>query len=467
MGGGSGVAPGGVQATAITEDPTNGKLVYDPSHPDANAQGYVRMPNVDTVTEMVDLIDAQRAYEANVTAMSAVQADVRQDPGDPPLMTIDPSFAVSGAEWQIQPVEAPTPAGDAAGSDFGSMLGESHLSRWPRPRTTPPRRRRRSPPARPTIPPRSSWPSSARSSRCSSRARSAPRPSRPPRTSSTPRSDLNHAAVPPKPPRPPGQDQGAARRLRRRDPRDRVHHAQDRHGAVVRADRERPRSRPDRQDHRRARRAGHRLRAAQQRHGARRRRSRPRRRRASRSPARACRPRAAAPSPATSCSTSPSSAPRSSSSRSPTSARWRVRSPGRCPASRASRTRHVQIVMPQDDLFADEASPATAAISSATPPTRWRRAPCAAWRRLAASSVKGLKTENVTITDSTGAVLWPSDEAGGAGGGGSSKASAEARYARQMESRDQRDARVHARPGQGAGQGQRRPQHGRDHARRS
>ena len=67
----SGVAPGGVQATEITEDPTNGKLVYDPGHPDADEQGYVRMPNVDTVTEMVDLIDAQRAYEANVTAMSA------------------------------------------------------------------------------------------------------------------------------------------------------------------------------------------------------------------------------------------------------------------------------------------------------------------------------------------------------------------------------------------------------------
>jgi len=71
MGGGSGAAPGGVQATAISEDETDGKLVYDPSHPDANEQGYVRMPNVDTVTEMVDLIDAQRAYEANVTAMSA------------------------------------------------------------------------------------------------------------------------------------------------------------------------------------------------------------------------------------------------------------------------------------------------------------------------------------------------------------------------------------------------------------
>jgi flagellar basal-body rod protein FlgC len=69
----SGVAPGGVQATEITEDQTNGKLVYDPSHPDADEQGYLRMPNVDTVTEMVDLIDAQRAYEANVTAMSAAK----------------------------------------------------------------------------------------------------------------------------------------------------------------------------------------------------------------------------------------------------------------------------------------------------------------------------------------------------------------------------------------------------------
>jgi flagellar basal-body rod protein FlgC len=71
MGSKSGVAPGGVQATAITEDQTTGKLVYDPSHPDADERGYVRMPNVDTVTEMVDLIDSQRAYEANVTAMSA------------------------------------------------------------------------------------------------------------------------------------------------------------------------------------------------------------------------------------------------------------------------------------------------------------------------------------------------------------------------------------------------------------
>ena len=70
MGGGSGRA-GGVEVAGINEDQTAGKRVYDPSHPDADEQGYVTMPNVDTVTEMVDLIDAQRAYEANVTAMQA------------------------------------------------------------------------------------------------------------------------------------------------------------------------------------------------------------------------------------------------------------------------------------------------------------------------------------------------------------------------------------------------------------
>ena len=64
---------GGVEVAQIAQDPTPGKLVYDPGNPDANAQGYVRMPNVDTVTEMVDLISASRAYEANVTAMNAAK----------------------------------------------------------------------------------------------------------------------------------------------------------------------------------------------------------------------------------------------------------------------------------------------------------------------------------------------------------------------------------------------------------
>jgi flagellar basal-body rod protein FlgC len=64
---------GGVQAAAIVEDQTPLKRIYDPGHPDADAEGYVSMPNVDTVTEMVDLIGAQRAYEANVTAMQAAK----------------------------------------------------------------------------------------------------------------------------------------------------------------------------------------------------------------------------------------------------------------------------------------------------------------------------------------------------------------------------------------------------------
>jgi flagellar basal-body rod protein FlgC len=72
MGAGSGSA-GGVQVAGIVEDSTPLKRVYDPGHPDADAQGYVSMPNVDTVTEMVDLISASRAYEANVTAMNAAK----------------------------------------------------------------------------------------------------------------------------------------------------------------------------------------------------------------------------------------------------------------------------------------------------------------------------------------------------------------------------------------------------------
>lgn len=73
MGGGGSEQPGGVEVEAIAQDATPGKLVYDPGHPDADAKGYVRMPNVDTVAEMVDLISASRAYEANVTAMNAAK----------------------------------------------------------------------------------------------------------------------------------------------------------------------------------------------------------------------------------------------------------------------------------------------------------------------------------------------------------------------------------------------------------
>ncbi|HMJ02773.1 MAG TPA: flagellar basal body rod protein FlgC [Conexibacter sp.] len=63
----------GVQVAGIVEDTDPARRVYDPGHPDADAQGYVSLPNVNPVTEMVDLISASRAYEANVTAMQTAK----------------------------------------------------------------------------------------------------------------------------------------------------------------------------------------------------------------------------------------------------------------------------------------------------------------------------------------------------------------------------------------------------------
>lgn len=62
----------GVKVTAVGEDTWNDFIMeYDPSHPDADENGYVRYPNVNTVTEMTNLIDATRAYQANTTAFDA------------------------------------------------------------------------------------------------------------------------------------------------------------------------------------------------------------------------------------------------------------------------------------------------------------------------------------------------------------------------------------------------------------
>ncbi|HXE44784.1 MAG TPA: flagellar basal body rod protein FlgC [Conexibacter sp.] len=61
----------GVQVAGIVDDPSPPRQVYDPGNPAANAQGYVLLPNVNPVTEMVDLISSSRSYEANVTAMQA------------------------------------------------------------------------------------------------------------------------------------------------------------------------------------------------------------------------------------------------------------------------------------------------------------------------------------------------------------------------------------------------------------
>lgn len=70
----SGQAGGGVRAVSITADDTPGRKVYDPTHPDAQADGYVEMPNLNIVSEMVDMITASRAYEANVTAVNAAKS---------------------------------------------------------------------------------------------------------------------------------------------------------------------------------------------------------------------------------------------------------------------------------------------------------------------------------------------------------------------------------------------------------
>lgn len=65
----------GVKVSGVYEDTwTEMKLVYDPSHPDANEAGYVEYPNVNPVTEMTNLIDASRAYEANSTAFNATKS---------------------------------------------------------------------------------------------------------------------------------------------------------------------------------------------------------------------------------------------------------------------------------------------------------------------------------------------------------------------------------------------------------
>jgi flagellar basal-body rod protein FlgC len=65
--------PGGVEVSGIVDDPTPNQQVYDPGNPSANAQGYVSMPNVNPVTEMVDLIDESRSYQTDVTAMTTAK----------------------------------------------------------------------------------------------------------------------------------------------------------------------------------------------------------------------------------------------------------------------------------------------------------------------------------------------------------------------------------------------------------
>jgi len=68
------VPAGGVTVTGVVSDATPDHAVYDPGNPEANAQGYVLMPNVNTATEMVDLIAESRSYQSDVTAMQTAKS---------------------------------------------------------------------------------------------------------------------------------------------------------------------------------------------------------------------------------------------------------------------------------------------------------------------------------------------------------------------------------------------------------
>jgi flagellar basal-body rod protein FlgC len=71
---GGSAPPGGVEVKGVVADSTPDQLVYDPSNPEADAQGYVKMPNVSTVTEMTDLISEQQSYQSDVTAMQTAKS---------------------------------------------------------------------------------------------------------------------------------------------------------------------------------------------------------------------------------------------------------------------------------------------------------------------------------------------------------------------------------------------------------
>jgi flagellar M-ring protein FliF len=95
----------------------------------------------------------------------------------------------------------------------------------------------------------------------------------------------------------------------------------------------------------------------------------------------------------------------------------------------------VQLVLPEDDLFADEATPATAAVMLGNSADTLEPGAVRGIAQLVASSVKGLKTENVTITDASGSLLWPAGDGSGGGGVAAGKQALEARYDREVESK--------------------------------
>jgi flagellar M-ring protein FliF len=93
----------------------------------------------------------------------------------------------------------------------------------------------------------------------------------------------------------------------------------------------------------------------------------------------------------------------------------------------------VQLVLPEDQLFASEQSPATAAVLLSSSASALDPSAIRGIASLVSSSVKGLKPQNVSITDSTGQLLWPASDGAAPGGGGTSKLAAQARYNAQLQ----------------------------------
>jgi flagellar M-ring protein FliF len=93
----------------------------------------------------------------------------------------------------------------------------------------------------------------------------------------------------------------------------------------------------------------------------------------------------------------------------------------------------VQLVLPQDDLFQDTATPATASVMLQNSSDALQPGAVRGIAQLTASAVKGLKTDNVSITDGSGQLLWPTGDGSAGGTGASTKQAAEARYSRQLE----------------------------------
>jgi flagellar basal-body rod protein FlgC len=78
LGGSASLANEGVRVAAVIQDQSKPRSVYDPQNPQANAQGYVQYPNVDPITEMTNMMAAQRAYQANVTVADDVKSMAMQ-----------------------------------------------------------------------------------------------------------------------------------------------------------------------------------------------------------------------------------------------------------------------------------------------------------------------------------------------------------------------------------------------------